>query len=125
MILIAISRTNCTMTDDLSVINNLLNLRYEISVFFFQNTFPYVKFWLNPDEQAKSGFFCEADPPPLLIHSHYLVLMDISFFPSLMEMSTFSIFPIFVFMESMILSASAFGILVPLIMTLSLSEELY
>lgn len=125
MILIAISRTNCTMTDDLSVINNLLNSRYEISVFFFQNTFPYVKFWLNPDEQAKSGFIYEAEPPPLLIHSHYLVLMDISFFPSLMEMSTFSIFPIFVFMESMILSAAALGILVPLIITLSLSEELY
>ena len=98
MILIAISRTNCTMTDDLSVINNLLNLRYEISVFFFQNTFPYVKFWLNPKWTSEKRIFCEAEPPPLLIHSHYLVLMDISFFPSLMEMSTFSIFPIFVFM---------------------------
>ena len=62
MILIAISRTNCTMTDDLSVINNLLNLRYEISVFFFQNTFPYVKFWLNPDEQSKSGFSVKQSP---------------------------------------------------------------
>ena len=62
MILIAISRTNCTMTDDLSVINNLLNSRYEISVFFFQNTFPYVKFWLNPDEQAKSGFSVKQSP---------------------------------------------------------------